>query len=80
MGDTSLQTESSQITVCDVLQFPTFSSNLLSVAKVVDHTHHMKFTTTGCQTQGTEGQVNGIREGNVYRLQAWELALFALSN
>ena len=80
MGDILLQTESSQITLRDVLHVPTIGSNLLSIAKVVDHGHRMLFTTTGCQIQGTEGQVNGIREGNVYLLRAWERALVAVSN
>ena len=80
MGDMILQTKSSQVTLRDILHVPKIGSNLLSVAKVVDHAHRMLFTNTGCQLQGKEGQVNGIREGNVYLLRAWKMALVALSN
>ena len=80
MGDISLQTEASEITLRDVLYVPTIGSNLLSVAKVVDHGHRMLFTTTGCQIQGTKGRVNGVREGNVYLLREKKIAHVALSN
>ena len=80
MGNISMQTGASDITLRDVLYVPTIGSRLLLVAKVVDHGHRMLFTTTGCQIHGTKESVNGVREGNIYLLRAKKVAHMGLSN
>ena len=80
IGNIPLETESSHVTLRDVLYVPNIGSNLLSVAKIVDHGHSLSFTPSECQIQNTEGRVKGVREGNVYVLQAKKVALAALTN
>ena len=80
IGNIPLETESSRITLQDVLYVPNIGSNLLSVAKTIDHGHSLLFTPSECKIQNTEGKVKGVREGNVYILRAKKVALEALSN
>ena len=80
MGNIPLQTESSLITLRDVLYAPTIGGNLLSVAKIVDHGHSLVSTSSECQIKNTEERVKGLREGNVYVLTAKTEALAALTN
>ena len=80
IGNIPLETESSHMTLQDVLYVPNIGSNLLSVAKIVDHGHSLLFTPSKCQIQNTEGRVKGVREGNVYVLRAKKEALAALTN
>ena len=48
-GDITLQTSMTDITLHDVLHVPEIRSNLLSVARIVDHGHHILFTHLGCE-------------------------------
>ena len=80
-GDMILTIATTQITLHDVLHIPAIGSNLLSVAKVVDHRHHLLFSPAGCQIRSDNGmRVHGTREGNTYLLKTDNSALVALSN
>ena len=70
-----------KITLLDVLHVPEIGGNLLSVAKIVDHGHHVVFSPTGCHISSDQGtRVQGIREGNIYLLRTKNRSLVALSN
>ena len=80
-GDMELTIGSMKITLVSVLHVPAIGSNLLSVAKIVDHGHHVVFSPTGCHISSDQGtRVQGIREGNIYLLRTENRALVALSN
>ena len=80
-GDMELTVGTTKITLLDVLHVPEIGGNLLSVAKIVDHGHHVVFSPTGCHISSDQGtQVQGIREGNIYLLRTENRALVALSN
>src|SRR5205807_8745033 len=70
-----------EITLHDVLHVPKIGSNLLSIAKVVDHGHHLLFSPSSCQIRSDKGiRMHGIREGNVYLLRTDNRIFVALSN
>ena len=80
-GDMELTIGSTKITLVSVLHVPAIGSNLLSVAKIVDHGHHVVFSPTGCHISSDRGTgVQGIKEGNIYLLRTENRALVALSN
>ena len=80
-GDMELTVGTTKITLLDVLHVPEIRGNLLSVAKIVDHGHHVVFSPTGCHISRDRGtRVQGIREGNFYLLRTENRALVALSN
>ena len=81
-GNITLETETASILLRDVLYVPDIGTNLLSVAKAVDHGHNLTFSPTGCQIRGTRTQerIDGVREGNIYLLRAKRFALATLSN
>ena len=81
-GNITLETDKTSITLHDVLYVPNIGTNLLSVAKAVDHGHNLVFSPTGCQIQGTRtrARIDGVREGNIYLLRAKKFALATLSN
>ena len=65
-GDIVLTIATREITLHDVLHVPMIGSNLLLVAKIVDHGHILVFSTSGCQIWNDNGlRKEGIREGNV---------------
>ena len=64
-----------------MLHVPSIGSNLLSVARIVDHGHHVLFAPSGCQIRSKEGvRLHGVRVGNVYLLKTQQSALSALTN
>ena len=79
-GNITLETDRASITLTDVLYVPDIGTNLISVAKAVDHGHDLVFSATGCQIRGTRVAIEGIKEGNIYLLRAKKFALAALSN
>ena len=50
-----LKTKIADITLRDVLHVLDIGSNLLSVAKVVNHKHHLRFTLPGGQIVALKG-------------------------
>ena len=51
----------------NVLHIPAIGSNLLTVAKIVDHGHSLLFSPSGCQIRNDNGlRMEGLREGKVY--------------
>lgn len=52
-GNIILETERASITLTYVLHVPDIGTNLISVAKAVDHKHDQVFSATGCQIWGT---------------------------
>ena len=80
-GDMVLTIGKNAIKLQDVLHVPRIGSNLLSVAKVVDHGHHLLFSPSGCHISSDQGtRIQRIREGNVYLLRTDSQALVALNN
>ena len=80
-GDMVIRANSVEITLRKVLHVPRIGSNLLSVARIVDHGHHVLFAPSGCQIRSKEGvRLHGVREGNVYLLKTQQSAVSALTN
>ena len=80
-GDMELTIGSMKITLFSVLHVPAIGSNLLSLARIVDHGHHVVFSPTGCHISSDQvARVQGIREGNIYLLHRENHSLVALSN
>ena len=80
-GDMELTIGSIKITLVSVLNVLAIGGNLLSVAKIVDHGHHVVFSPTGCHISCDCGiRVQGIKERNIYILQTENFPLVALSN
>ena len=80
-GDMVIRANAIDITLREVLHVPSIGSNLLSVARIVDHGHHVLFAPSGCQIRSKDGvRVHWVREGNVYLLKTQQGALMALTN
>ena len=80
-GDMVLTIVTTEKKLHNVLHVPAIGSNLLSVAKIVDHGHSLFFSPSGCQIRNDNGLcIEGIREGNVYLLKTENQVLRALSN
>ena len=54
-GDMVLCANTTDITLRDVLHVPEIGSNLLSIAKIIDHSHKILFSPIGCQIMNAEG-------------------------
>ena len=54
-GDMELNVGTTKITLLNVLHVPEIRGNLLSIAKIVDHGHHVVFSPTGYHISSDRG-------------------------